>query len=71
MWLQVFRTVWKGWGLRAAEHIPEGAFVCEYMGELITCSEAETRGREILDGDAYLYDLGTPSPPHHHQGVQG
>jgi len=55
--LEVFRTKYKGWGLRAAEPILEGSFVCEYIGELISCSEAETRGRDIENGDAYLYDL--------------
>jgi len=55
--LQVYRCKHKGWGLRTAEDIPQGAFVCEYIGELITCSEAENRGRDIDGGDAYLYDL--------------
>lgn len=55
--LEVFRCKSKGWGLRAAELIPQGAFVCEYVGELITCAEAENRGRDIENGDAYLYDL--------------
>ena len=55
--LEVFRCKHKGWGLRAAEAIPQGAFVCEYVGELITCAEAENRGRDIENGDAYLYDL--------------
>ena len=55
--LEVFRCKNKGWGLRAMEAIPTGAFVCEYVGELITCAEAETRGRDIENGDAYLYDL--------------
>ena len=31
--------------------IPKGSFVCEYVGELISDSEAETRE------DSYLFDL--------------
>ena len=41
--MQVFYTEAKGWGLRTLVHIPIGSFVCEYMGELITESEAERR----------------------------
>ncbi|XP_076823890.1 histone-lysine N-methyltransferase EHMT2-like isoform X1 [Clavelina lepadiformis] len=50
--LQVYRTVGMGWGLRALEKIPRGAFVCDYVGELI--SDAEADGRE---DDSYLFDL--------------
>ena len=31
--------------------IPKGSFVCEYVGEIISDSEAETRE------DSYLFDL--------------
>ncbi|XP_074333584.1 putative inactive histone-lysine N-methyltransferase SUVR2 [Apium graveolens] len=38
--LQVFMTAeGKGWGLRTLESLPKGAFVCEYVGEVITNSE--------------------------------
>lgn len=40
-----------GWGVRAAHEIPKGSFVCEYVGEIISDSEAETRE------DSYLFDL--------------
>jgi hypothetical protein len=40
---QVFRTTQKEWGVRAAEAIPAGSFVCEYAGELI--DEKEERRR--------------------------
>lgn len=29
----------KGWGLRTLEDLPQGAFVCEYTGEVLTYSE--------------------------------
>ena len=41
-----------GWGLRALEDIPEGAFVCDYVGELITNEVADAR-----EDDSYLFDL--------------
>ncbi|KAL8545114.1 hypothetical protein ACS0TY_005348 [Phlomoides rotata] len=42
--LQVFRTpAQKGWGLRTLEDIPKGAFICEYVGEVITSRESFER----------------------------
>ena len=41
-----------GWGVRALETIPRGAFVCDYVGELITDAEADVR-----EDDSYLFDL--------------
>ena len=40
-----------GWGVRPLSDIPKGSFVCEYVGEIISDSEAETRE------DSYLFDL--------------
>ncbi|KAH7420482.1 hypothetical protein KP509_13G009600 [Ceratopteris richardii] len=37
--LEVFKTVNKGWGVRALEMIPAGSFVCEYVGEVIAKEE--------------------------------
>lgn len=34
--LQVFRTLKKGWGLRAVNDIPRGSFICIYAGRLHT-----------------------------------
>uniref|UniRef100_H2Y6N6 Uncharacterized protein n=1 Tax=Ciona savignyi TaxID=51511 RepID=H2Y6N6_CIOSA len=50
--LQIYRTQGMGWGLRALETIPRGAFVCEYVGELLTDDEADQR-----EDDSYLFDL--------------
>lgn len=56
--LQVFKTKSKGWAVRALEHIPAGAFVCEYVGEVITTDEAERRGLEYdRGGFSTLFDL--------------
>nr|XP_026691629.1 histone-lysine N-methyltransferase EHMT1 [Ciona intestinalis] len=50
--LQVYRTQGMGWGLVALEAMPRGAFVCEYVGELISDDEADQR-----EDDSYLFDL--------------
>ena len=44
--LEVFMTESKGWGVRCREEVPAGAFVCCYVGQLITDAMAEVRGRE-------------------------
>ncbi|CAB4299045.1 unnamed protein product [Prunus armeniaca] len=42
--LQVFLTPeGKGWGLRTLEDLPPGAFVCEYVGEILTNTELHER----------------------------
>ncbi|XP_071980981.1 histone-lysine N-methyltransferase EHMT1 isoform X2 [Engystomops pustulosus] len=50
--LQLFRTKNMGWGVRSLQEIPMGTFVCEYVGELISDSEADVR-----EDDTYLFDL--------------
>ncbi|XP_075935606.1 histone-lysine N-methyltransferase EHMT1 isoform X3 [Anarhichas minor] len=50
--LQLFRTSKKGWGVRAVQDIPQGTFVCEYVGEIISEAEAEMR-----QNDTYLFSL--------------
>ncbi|KAL3687103.1 hypothetical protein R1sor_013412 [Riccia sorocarpa] len=42
--LQIFFThEGKGWALRTLEQLPAGAFVCEYVGEILTNMEQEER----------------------------
>ena len=56
--LQVFKTKYKGWAVRALERIPTGAFVCEYTGEVISTDEAERRGLQYdKAGFSTLFDL--------------
>ncbi|KAK7504462.1 hypothetical protein BaRGS_00004328 [Batillaria attramentaria] len=50
--LQMFRTNGRGWGVRSLMDIPKGTFICEYIGELISDSEADRR-----EDDSYLFDL--------------
>ncbi|RCH77505.1 hypothetical protein CU098_004270, partial [Rhizopus stolonifer] len=56
--LQVFKTPNKGWGVRSMSHIRKGSFVEEYIGEVITVEEGDTRGL-IYDklGCSYLFDM--------------
>lgn len=49
---QLFRTDKKGWGIRTLRTIPKGAFVCEYIGEIVNDSEADQR-----EDDSFLFDL--------------
>ena len=42
----------QGWAVRTQALIPEGAFVCEYVGEILTDCEANKR-----HDDCYLFDL--------------
>ncbi|KAM3621050.1 uncharacterized protein V6R79_005283 [Siganus canaliculatus] len=41
--LEVYWTNKRGWGVRTLEAIPQGAFVCEYAGEVISFQEARRR----------------------------
>ncbi|KAK7245323.1 hypothetical protein RIF29_40163 [Crotalaria pallida] len=42
--LEVFLTSeGKGWGLRTLEDLPKGAFVCEFVGEILTVQELHER----------------------------
>uniref|UniRef100_A0A671S5E5 Histone-lysine N-methyltransferase EHMT1-like n=1 Tax=Sinocyclocheilus anshuiensis TaxID=1608454 RepID=A0A671S5E5_9TELE len=50
--LQVFRTERMGWGVRALQDIPEGTFVCEFAGEIISDGEANAR-----ENDSYMFNL--------------
>eukprot|EP00887_Chlorella_sp_A99_P007604 scaffold20.g7604.t1 len=44
--MEVFLTLDKGWGVRAAGHIRKGTFVVEYAGEVIDDRESERRMQE-------------------------
>ena len=49
------------WGLFALEEIPAGAYVLEYVGEILTAKEGDKRGR-VYDkiGMSYLFDMNEP-----------
>ncbi|KAK9931252.1 hypothetical protein M0R45_018536 [Rubus argutus] len=45
--LKVFLTPeGKGWGLRTLQDLPRGAFVCEYVGEIVTSRELRDRNMQ-------------------------
>ncbi|XP_051536391.1 histone-lysine N-methyltransferase EHMT1-like isoform X4 [Myxocyprinus asiaticus] len=50
--LQLFRTKKMGWGVKTLQDIPQGTFVCEYVGEIISDTEADVR-----ENDSYLFSL--------------
>ncbi|KAL8048251.1 hypothetical protein ABFX02_07G052600 [Erythranthe guttata] len=56
--LQVFMTAErKGWGVRTLEEIPKGAFVCEYVGEVVTTKEQFGRDVRKNSGDLQTYSV--------------
>ncbi|XP_005161162.1 histone-lysine N-methyltransferase EHMT1 isoform X10 [Danio rerio] len=50
--LQLFKTQMMGWGVKTLQDIPQGTFVCEYVGEIISDAEADVR-----ENDSYLFSL--------------
>ncbi|XP_037300403.1 LOW QUALITY PROTEIN: uncharacterized protein LOC115449535 [Manduca sexta] len=53
--LQVFKTPNRGWGIRALNDVPKGAFLCVYAGNLLTDATANLDG--LNEGDEYLAEL--------------
>lgn len=53
--LQLFLTEKKGWGVRCLNDIPQGSFICIYVGYLLTETDANEGGCKY--GDEYLADL--------------
>lgn len=48
----------RGWGVRTEKTMRKGEFVGEYVGEIITCEEADERGKQYdAIGRTYLFDL--------------
>ncbi|XP_075100364.1 putative inactive histone-lysine N-methyltransferase SUVR2 [Nicotiana tabacum] len=56
--LQVFMTPeGKGWGLRTLEDLPRGAFVCEYVGEVLTNAELFNRVSQSPNSEEHSYPV--------------
>nr|KYP74130.1 Histone-lysine N-methyltransferase SUVR2 [Cajanus cajan] len=56
--LQVFFTSeGKGWGLRTLEDLPKGAFVCEFVGEILTIKELQERNLKCNENGKYTYPV--------------
>lgn len=47
----------KGWGLRTLEHLPKGAFVCEYVGEIVTNKELQRRNMQNVGSEKPTYQV--------------
>lgn len=45
----------KGWGLRTLEDLPPGAFVCEYVGEVLTNVELFDRVSRSPNREEHSY----------------
>ncbi|KAL0418613.1 UNVERIFIED_CONTAM: putative inactive histone-lysine N-methyltransferase SUVR2 [Sesamum radiatum] len=48
---------WKRWGLRTLEDLPKGAFVCEYVGEVLTSGELFDRVIKSSKGEKHSYPV--------------
>lgn len=56
--LQVFSTTeGKGWGLRTLVDLPKGAFVCEFVGEILTIKELNERNMKCAENGKYTYPV--------------
>ncbi|CAA0817459.1 Histone-lysine N-methyltransferase SUVR2 [Striga hermonthica] len=56
--LQVFMTPeGKGWGLRALEDLPKGAFICEYVGEVVTIKELLERNEKNSNENNHTFSV--------------
>uniref|UniRef100_A0ACD5ULJ3 Uncharacterized protein n=1 Tax=Avena sativa TaxID=4498 RepID=A0ACD5ULJ3_AVESA len=56
--LQVFLTKGKkGWGLQSAEELPRGAFICEYVGEILTNNELYERNVQMTANETHTYPV--------------
>mmetsp|Transcript_32637 Transcript_32637/g.92551 ORF Transcript_32637/g.92551 Transcript_32637/m.92551 type:complete len:1420 (+) Transcript_32637:271-4530(+) len=51
--LEVFLTETKGWGVRCSQDISSGAYICDYVGEVIS----ELEGEQLKGKDHYLFGL--------------
>ncbi|KAJ1926357.1 hypothetical protein FBU59_007322, partial [Linderina macrospora] len=55
---EIFRALYKGWGIRTKQKVRQGTYIAEYVGEIIDYDEAEKRGIEDRKkGNTYLFDL--------------
>ncbi|XP_062868198.1 histone-lysine N-methyltransferase NSD2 [Trichomycterus rosablanca] len=49
--VEIFRTLSRGWGLRCCHDIKKGAFVSEYVGEVIDEEECRSRIKQAQEND--------------------
>ncbi len=51
----MFRTERRGWGVRCLDDIPQGQFICVYVGEVLSEQKANEDGMQF--GDEYFVEL--------------
>lgn len=47
----------KGWGLRTLDELPKGAFVCEYVGELVTNTKLQEMTTQNMNNVRCTYSV--------------
>ncbi|KAG4996055.1 hypothetical protein JHK84_027099 [Glycine max] len=52
-----FTSEGKGWGLRTLEDLPKGAFVCEFVGEILSIKELHERSMKCTENGKYTYPV--------------
>lgn len=55
--LEIFKTKDCGWGVRALNDLPKGAFISRYVGDLLPDAELDERATDT--GDTYFFTLST------------
>ncbi|KAL7647262.1 UNVERIFIED_CONTAM: hypothetical protein RMT77_002520 [Armadillidium vulgare] len=55
--LQLFKTARRGWGVRTLHDIPQGAFICVYVGKVLNEAVANLEGKMTTGGDDYYAEL--------------
>ncbi|XP_061691985.1 histone-lysine N-methyltransferase, H3 lysine-36 specific isoform X2 [Syngnathoides biaculeatus] len=53
--VEIFRTLSRGWGLRSVSDIKKGAFVSEYVGEVIDEEECRARIKHAQEKDIFNF----------------
>ncbi|KAI8969304.1 hypothetical protein BDF20DRAFT_156522 [Mycotypha africana] len=68
--LTIYKTAKKGWGVRCPEFIPKGAFIEEYVGEVITTEECSRRVQYYTDlQKSYLFAIDITANYQEHTNV--
>jgi len=52
-----FTSEGKGWGLRTLEDLPKGAFVCEFVGEILSIKELHERNMKCTGNGKHTYPV--------------
>ncbi|XP_050527592.1 histone-lysine N-methyltransferase Su(var)3-9-like isoform X2 [Daktulosphaira vitifoliae] len=67
----VFKTKKCGWAIKAAQNIKKGQFVAEYIGEIISVEESETRLENETSSSNYMWNLDFDDPQNYKYIIDG